>query len=260
MNRRLIRLYNDYKEIREKLGEHPYIEIRDVFGDPPERYLIYYKVKGMVQQGEKIVVKEGHTCEIILSGEYPRLEPICRMTSQAVFHPNIAPNKICIADHWAAGESLADVITRIGEMISFQNYNIKSPLNGEAAKWAEENIHRFPVDDCNLEPTGISTFETGEIPLYQDLLPSKEGEKAAFSASKQVYQCENCGSGGFSARIEGCAGGHWVCPDCMISCAQCGLKMCVLCSFTKCEGCGRLLCPQCESSCTVCGKGNGNST
>jgi ubiquitin-protein ligase len=67
-----------------------------------------------------------------------------------VFHPNIAPHAVCIGDHWSPGESLAALILRIGEMITFQSYNTKSPLNGAAARWAEENIAQLPIQRIDL--------------------------------------------------------------------------------------------------------------
>jgi ubiquitin-protein ligase len=62
-----------------------------------------------------------------------------------VFHPNIDPQKICIGDHWSAGQSIADMILRIAEMICFQSYNLKSPLNAKAAAWAEQNVANLPL-------------------------------------------------------------------------------------------------------------------
>jgi ubiquitin-protein ligase len=62
-----------------------------------------------------------------------------------VFHPNIDPQKICIGDHWSAGQSLADMVVRIAEMICYQSYNTKSPLNAEAAAWAEQNEAQLPL-------------------------------------------------------------------------------------------------------------------
>ena len=63
-----------------------------------------------------------------------------------VFHPNIDDSTICVGDHWAAGERLTDLVVRIGEMLAFQAYNIKSPLNGEAAMWADLHPEHLPVD------------------------------------------------------------------------------------------------------------------
>jgi ubiquitin-protein ligase len=68
-----------------------------------------------------------------------------------VFHPNIDPQKICIGDHWSAGQTLEALVVRIGEMLSFQSYNVKSPLNGKAAAWAEQNVHRLPLDRSDLD-------------------------------------------------------------------------------------------------------------
>ena len=76
--------------------------------------------------------------------DYPRRQPLCCMTTP-VFHPNIDPQKICIGDHWSAGQSLAHLIVRIAEMISFQSYNVKSPLNAKAAAWAEQHMDDLPL-------------------------------------------------------------------------------------------------------------------
>ena len=67
-----------------------------------------------------------------------------------VFHPNIDPQKICIGDHWSAGESLPRLIVRIGEMLCYQSYNVKSPLNAEAAAWAELNTESLPLQRVDL--------------------------------------------------------------------------------------------------------------
>ncbi|MGZ4845317.1 MAG: hypothetical protein ACXVJ1_11260, partial [Candidatus Angelobacter sp.] len=55
-------------------------------------------------------------------------------------------------DFWAASEALDDLIIRIGRMISYQEYNTKSPLNGLAAKWAAQNSSLLPVDPRPIAP------------------------------------------------------------------------------------------------------------
>lgn len=67
-----------------------------------------------------------------------------------VVHPNIDPQKICIGDHWAAGHTLAELVVRIGEMLCYQSYNVKSPLNAKAAAWAELNIPSLPLEKVDL--------------------------------------------------------------------------------------------------------------
>ena len=70
----------------------------------------------------------------------------------AVFHPNFDAASVCIGDFWAPSEGLDDLIIRIGRMIAYQDYNTKSPLNGLAAKWADENQHLLPVDPTEVAP------------------------------------------------------------------------------------------------------------
>ncbi|MCY2968524.1 MAG: hypothetical protein NT069_33685, partial [Planctomycetota bacterium] len=41
-------------------------------------------------------------------------------------------------------------VARIGEMLSYQSYNVKSPLNGEAARWAEKNAEELPLDKVSM--------------------------------------------------------------------------------------------------------------
>ena len=63
-----------------------------------------------------IGVGQTHRAEVFLPLDYPRQPPFCRMLTP-VFHPNIDPAKICIGDHWSAGQSLAQLVCRIGEML-----------------------------------------------------------------------------------------------------------------------------------------------
>ncbi len=149
MSPRLRRLQADFEQIRAVFTEHPHIRLEETEGNPPERYQLVFTVEGMVPEGVGQTVTREHRAEIFLPRDYPRRAPICRM-STPVFHPNIDPRKICIGDHWSADQSLAHLIVRIGEMICFQSYNVKSPLNAEAAAWAEQNPERLPLSAVDL--------------------------------------------------------------------------------------------------------------
>ncbi len=149
MSVRLRRLGADAELVRRCFADHPYIRVVETEGSPPERYRIQYNLTSLVVQAGKVVEKENQLVEIFLTLGYPRQAPQCRMLTP-VFHPNIAPHAICIGDHWSAGESLAALIARVGEMITYQSYNLKSPLNGEAARWAAENVSRLPVQAVDL--------------------------------------------------------------------------------------------------------------
>lgn len=89
--------------------------------------------------------------EVNLTLGYPRRAPQCRMLTP-VFHPNFDDSMVCIGDFWAASEGLDQLIIRIGRMISYQEYNTRSPLNGLAAKWAAQNTHLLPIDARPVAP------------------------------------------------------------------------------------------------------------
>ena len=50
----------------------------------------------------------------------------------------------------AAKHTLPQLIVRIGEMLCYQSYNVKSPLNAEAAAWAELNAETLPLQRVDL--------------------------------------------------------------------------------------------------------------
>jgi len=152
MTPRLRRLAADYRLVTAALPSNPLITLVGTEGTPPDRYVVEINVTGLVPTGEdKRELALGHRAEIYLPLDYPRRAPICRMLTP-VFHPNIDAQKICVGDHWSAGQSLLLLISRIAEMIAFQSYNVKSPLNPLAAVWAETHPELLPLDRRDVLP------------------------------------------------------------------------------------------------------------
>ena len=155
MSVRLRRLMSDYEKICSELTGHRYIKLEQVVGNPPERYKLVYKLKSLRWDNtvNRPVELERHEVEIYLPQDYPRNKPQCTINTP-IFHPNFSanhtPNMICISDHWAASNRLVDVIVQIGDMLQFRSYNIKSPLNAEAARWALQNESYLPIG--NIDP------------------------------------------------------------------------------------------------------------
>lgn len=150
MNPRLRRLQSDYERVLNAFANHPNIRLVATEGNPPEKYTFEICVDGLVPiPGNSSTPGTVHRAEVFLPVDYPRRPPFCRMITP-VFHPNIDPQKICIGDHWSAGQSLAPLVVQIAEMICFQSYNIKSPLNAEAAAWADANAATLPLYKADL--------------------------------------------------------------------------------------------------------------
>ncbi len=148
-NVRLRRLQADHQNLVDYVRQHPRLRLIQAIGDPPEQYQIEYRIKSLRQVGDDLQEVKSHLVEISLPRNYPRTPPLCRMLTP-VFHPNIAPHAICVGDHWSAGEPLKSIVARIGEMLAYQSYNVKSPLNGEAARWVEENLEDLPLDKVSM--------------------------------------------------------------------------------------------------------------
>lgn len=206
---RLRRLSADSAKLHDYVRRHPRVRIIQAVGDPPERYQLEYRIKSLRMVGTDLQLVQTHLVEVALPRNYPRTPPQCRMLSP-VFHPNIAPHAICVGDHWGAGESLESIVIRIGEMLAYQSYNVKSPLNGEAARWVEQNKHRIPLDPVSLLPEEDSQDQTATSaapPPKRPPHPERESngasgqsslhaaaESAVASRSTLEIKCPGCGA------------------------------------------------------------------
>lgn len=176
---RLRRLQADYDKVRDYINRHPRLQLIRADGTPPERYQLEYRIRGLRQTADELASVKSHMVEISLPLSYPRMPPQCRMLTP-IFHPNIAPQAICIGDHWSPGEPLWSIIARIGEMISFQSYNTKSPLNGEAARWVDQHLDELPLDPVSMMPDDAVTEPlpptnvVPESPVHPAFVPPPE--------------------------------------------------------------------------------------
>lgn len=279
MNLRLRRLENDFRELTDFLRDHPFISLLKTEGDPPEKYHVAYRVRSADKKGGEVAVKDRHTAEIVLTLDYPSQEPICRMLTP-VFHPNIDPHLICITDRWAAGESLTDVVVRIGRMLAYQTYNIKSPRNGEAAQWAAENLQRFPLDDADLArekqsaapgvaPPPVRTAKPAPVessdspPTRAAAVPPKQPEAEAAPAAPpkaepavplavpQVSRGLHPASSPAAGPVP-CANCKTPTADATMRECRSGHRICGQCAVA-CRVCGAVMCVLCDlSRCSVC--------
>jgi ubiquitin-protein ligase len=142
----------DAEHMRTVFQNFPLIQVVSSSGNPPDLYTIEFHIRSLARgNGGQPIPRELHQIEIQLTRDYPRQSPKCRMLTP-IFHPNIEPTAICVGDHWTAAERLTDLVIRIGEMLAYQAYNIQSPLDGEAAMWADLNRSRLPTDTRDIHP------------------------------------------------------------------------------------------------------------
>ena len=236
------RLKADYEKMGALFSARSRIRLLKTLGQPPEKYEVEFLVTSLQKDyaTQHFRTHNAFIAEITLTGGYPRLAPQCRMLTP-VFHPNIAPHAICIGDHWAAGESLPNLVVRIAEMLAFQSYNLRSPLNGEAARWVEQNQAKLPLDQTDF----TALLSVGEATGVNPDGTLRAGET-----------CANCGrhaEPGHPA-LQVCAGGHVACAECILECPSCRRTLCLRCPRETCTVCQRAVCQKCIVKCSTCGQ------
>jgi len=197
---RLRRLQADFQKVQEYVNRHPRVELIQTDGNPPERYQLRYQIRSLQMKGDRLLEVDTHMVEITLPLNYPRVPPQCRMLTP-IFHPNIAPHAICIGDHWSAGEPLPALVARIGELIAYQSYNTKSPLNGEAARWTSQNLDQLPLDAVCMLPEETAPAQTAPTrtapartaPIKTPEPPAIATPPPSVSADESlVFSCPEC--------------------------------------------------------------------
>src|SRR6266581_5039627 len=199
---RIRRLMLDEETLQALLRDWPLIQITGKAGIPTEIYRFTYNLRGLYVSGSgEILERDTHVLEVNLSVGYPKRAPQCRMHTP-VFHPNFDDSMVCIGDFWAASEGLDDLIIRIGRMIAYQEYNTKSPLNGLAAKWAEQHARFFPVDPRDIAPPlekAAAPAEAVSAPLAPDMEASIAGNGTSSAAPLQTPASPQNGDANASA-------------------------------------------------------------
>jgi ubiquitin-protein ligase len=204
---RLRRLHADYEKMQEYVNRHPRLQLIQVEGSPPERYQLEYRIRGLRQTADELSFVKSHMVEVSLPVSYPRTPPQCRMLSP-IFHPNIAPHAICIGDHWSPGEPLWSIVARIGEMIAYQSYNTRSPLNGEAARWVDQHLDELPLDPVSMMPDD-ATPSQAEAPSA----PSRSSQGVRSSSRPLAPPAQSVPSSS-PAHAQPAVGREIACPQC----------------------------------------------
>lgn len=181
MTARMRRLASDWEQIKKDFAGHKNITVTPIGDEPPEKYHVTYFVNGIYLLPDgKIETLGRHEVEITLHAEYPRYKPICKILTP-IWHPNFRDGQICIGDIWGAGESLSDIIINIGNMIQYRSWNSSSPLSADAAQWAIQNKHLFPIGKIDLYPGEQVSANDVDIDLFND-----DGTKIAGKSSDDI--------------------------------------------------------------------------
>lgn len=168
---RLRRLRNDLKSLQQLKADSSIFDFRIVSGEPPEAYTLFFHGNGVWRpEGGEVLLRDRHEVSIRLNAGYPRMMPELAWRSP-IFHPNIsAGGVVCLGGYgtyWTPSLNLDELCTMLWDMIRFENYDVNSPYNREAAHWAKtQKALRLPVDERSIrDKVAGQPFIPGQQPI-----------------------------------------------------------------------------------------------
>lgn len=239
MDVRIDRLKADEEKLLNLLQDNALIQLEEAIGSPPERYLLTYHVQGLAYntKSRQVESRESFQVELTLGDAYPRLAPQCRMVSET-YHPNIVADAICVIDYWSAGSSLSRLVVRIAELLAFQSYGLKYPLNPEAANWVQDHLDELPTDTTD----------------FVAILHQAEGiRRASEDDIRPMDTCVGCGAVAAQTTLHITGSHHLVCENCQLPCTHCGVLMSEKSPHEHCQVCEEAACYTCIHRCLNCG-------
>ncbi len=146
---RIRRLRSDLAALERLKAESSIFDFHAT-GRPPQQFQVAFAGRSLCRERGKVTTRDHHEVEIKLGASYPRTMPEIRWLSP-IYHPNISEiGVVCLGaygTHWVPSLALDELCAMLWDMARFQNYDIRSPYNREAAQWAaNQTTYRFPVD------------------------------------------------------------------------------------------------------------------
>jgi ubiquitin-protein ligase len=176
-------LAKDFEQVQKLLEIYPDIKIIKTNGDPPEQYDIEYTIKGYKTNPDGTTSPDNtHQVRISLPFGYPHFPPTAKPLTP-IFHPDIDPDAIRIADFWQNNHSLPDLIIHIGQMICGNHYTKDEPFNQNAFEWFEERKSWLPFDI--LEPREEEEDDEAET-VAAATSPSGSGPNQSFAPATDL--------------------------------------------------------------------------
>jgi len=152
---RIRRLRSDQRSLEKLRSDSSILDFVAAAGPPqapPEVYSVRFWGKGLWRPpgSADVLLREHHEVGIRLGASYPRMMPELSWKTP-IFHPNISASGIvCLGGygtHWVPGLTLAELCIMLWDIVRYENFDVASPYNREAAYWVKlQRPEVFPVD------------------------------------------------------------------------------------------------------------------
>ena len=134
-------------------------------GTPADQYIVTFRGAGTCrkEESQEVLIRQEHTIWINLTAAYPRMIPELSWRTP-IFHPNVsASGVVCLGAYqtnWVPSLKLDELCLMLWDMIRYRNFDSESPYNREAAMWARDHQHRFPLDHRPLRDRHLQNRST----------------------------------------------------------------------------------------------------
>jgi len=153
---------------------------------PPEAYLLGFRGRGLYRPEGRpdVLIRDEHRVLVRLGAAYPRQMPEL-VWKTPIYHPNISSNGVvCLggySTHWVPSLRLDQLCEMLWNMIRYENYDVESPYNREAAQWARiQTKYAFPIDPrplrsvCPTDDRAADVLEVVEAELVLEAVELAE--------------------------------------------------------------------------------------
>ena len=169
------------------------------FGDPPERYMITLKGKGLMRtsEGEAVQTADVHRVEIRLGLDYPRSRPDLQWLT-SLYHPNIsAVGAVCLGGYstnWVPSLGLGELCEMLWDMVRYANYDPKSAYNYAAGRWSEtQSEFDFPLDKRSIRDRLVKTVGDNVIQFRDSGKKKGKGPRPSSRPAPAITKPEDDG-------------------------------------------------------------------
>jgi hypothetical protein len=133
-------------------GESDLLDLIPGGSSPVQRYVARFSCRTLRRGTDGSVVESaGAAVGIYFPDDYLRrtdpYQVLAWLGPGDAWHPNVstAAGVVCLG-RLGPGTRLVEILYQLYEVITYQRYATHDALNHDAAAWARQNQHRFPVD------------------------------------------------------------------------------------------------------------------
>ena len=192
------RLKSDYEAMNRLRAESSIISFQ-TRGTPPDHYTVTFLGPGTWRDPKtnQVAIRQEHIVTVGLTAAYPRMIPELAWKTP-IFHPNVsASGVVCLGAYqtnWVPSLKLDELCLMLWDMIRYQNYDVESPYNREAAIWARANDSQFPLDARPLRDRHVkvsSLNETSDSPVKPSVAAPPTTEPTANRSAASTVPAES---------------------------------------------------------------------